>query len=276
MKKNLTGLKPEDISHIKDQTALDRMNKVPGFKKLVQHTVGTVMEKYAAVEYSGNGLSITPISYPQLNTMLVEAKKILDVKDSIALSTEWNYRINSFTVGEQNKRIVLPTGSIDLLNDDELMFVLGHELGHIKCNHITYQMLTEGMFMPLQDSTLKIVFTVVKSSLLDWYRISDFTADRAGLLCCQDLKQALSTMIKMAGLPKSCYNQINTEGFIQQARQFKKESDVLDKIVKYFSVNSAFHPWLVLRAAELIDWYESGEYNRIINKYSKSVLTFKF
>lgn len=269
MRKKLIGLCSADIIHTKDKSYQDNLSKILGFKKLVQNTVGTIMEKYAAVEYSGNGISINAVSSPKLNSALNDAKKTLDIKDTISFSTDWHYAINSFTVGEQKKRIVLLTGTVDLLNDIELQFILGHELGHIKCNHITYQMLAESLFIPIQDSVFKFAISAVRIPLLNWYRISDFTADRAGLLCCQDITVALQTMIKMAGLPKSYYSQIDIKTFIEQARSFQKNTDIVDKAIKYLSVNSAFHPWLILRAAELLEWYESGQYSKIINLYGK-------
>ena len=103
--------------------------------------------------------------------------------------------------------------------------------------------------------------------LLNWYRVSDFSADRMGLLCCQDINVALSTMIKMAGLPKKYYNQAHIKSFIQQAVDFNRTySGMMDNIIKYLSINAACMPWLVLRASELLSWYNSGEYQRIINK----------
>lgn len=262
----LINFSADDIMHDKDKSYIKKMNAIPGFKKVVANTVGIIGEKYASVEYTGNGVNINSKSYPNLFLSFLESKRILGISEDLAISTDWNYMINSFTVGDKNKRVILSTGSIDLLNRDELQFVIGHELGHIKCNHIIYQMLTESIFMPMQDSTLKALMSVIKFTLLDWYRISDFTADRAGLLCCQDINTALRVMIKMSGLPKSQYHNIDIAAFIKQAQEFSKESDFIDKAIKYLSINSAFHPWTVARAASLLEWYESGAYNSILHK----------
>jgi Zn-dependent protease with chaperone function len=271
MKKTLIGLNPKDVLHPKDKSTLDTLNKIPGFNKLLKVTVADMMEKMAAIEYSGNGLNINKSSSPKLNLALNQAAKILDMDAVPAFSTEWHYAINAFSVGDQNKRLVLLSGAVDLLNEDELQFILGHELGHMKCNHMPYLMLTESLYTPITNSsTGNLILSTIKMPLMSWYRIADFTADRVGLLCCQDIKVALSTMIKMAGLPKSYYNQIDINSFILQARDFKMNfSSNLDKAMKFISNNGTFHPWLVLRASELLDWHESGSYNAIINKYGK-------
>ena len=93
------------------------------------------------------------------------------------------------------------------------------------------------------------------------------------LLCCQDINVALSTMIKKAGLPRKYYDQINIDGFIQQARDFNENyTGTLNVIVKNLTIRSAEFPWLVDRAAKLLDWYEHGNYNQIVNSKKYSIV----
>lgn len=42
--------------------------------------------------------------------------------------------------------------------------------------------------------------------------------------------------------------------------------DTANTIIRNISILDDSHPWTVLRAAELIKWVESGEYDRILNK----------
>jgi len=272
-RKVLIGFQSDDIIHDKDKSTQDFLNKIPGFQKLLKITVADMMEKMAAIEYSGNGLNINKNSSPKLNLALNQAARILAMDIVPAISTEWHYAINAFSVGDQNKRLVLLSGAVDLLNEEELQFILGHELGHMKCNHMPYLMLTESLYTPIANTAMgSLILSTIKMPLMNWYRIADFTADRAGLLCCQDIRVALSTMIKMAGLPKSYYSQIDINSFILQARDFKMNFTTnLDKVMKFISNNGTFHPWLVLRASELLDWYESGAYNAVIQKHGTNI-----
>lgn len=264
----LKNLDVAPILHPDDKSTIENLNKIPGFKAFVDKTIANVMEKYAAVEFSGEGINITEESMPAVYRQLKEACKILDVQEIPACSTEWFYEIGHFSVGEKSKRMILQSGTIDLLSPDEMLFVMGHELGHMKCGHKTYHMLTEAIYMQIVGSGVEVWTNLIRLPLLKWYRMSDYTADRMGLLCCQDLNTALSTMIKMAGLPKSCYGKIDVNSFIQQAKDFtKNHSGMLDSVIKYLSINAASMPWLVIRAAELLQWYESGEYDRIVNQY---------
>ena len=238
------------------------------FQDFLRVTTSKYREAYNEVENQGEGINITNESLPQMYQQLVDACQILGVKEIPTYSTDWEYAPYHFSNGEKHRRIVMMSGSADLFTDDEMMFVLGHELGHMACGHKPYHMLLETFYMPfVNDAAFKAWASIIKLPLMEWYRISDYTADRMGLLCCQDINAAITTMIKKAGLPKKCYNNIDVQGFIQQARDFEENfTDTMDRVVKVLSIRSAEFPWLVVRAGKLYDWYHSDEYKQIIDK----------
>lgn len=238
------------------------------FQDFLRVTTSKYREAYNEVENQGEGINITNESLPKMHQQLVDACQILGVKEIPTYSTDWEYAPYHFSNGEKHRRIVMMSGSADLFTDDEMMFVLGHELGHMACGHKPYHMLLETFYMPfVNDAAFKAWASIIKLPLMEWYRISDYTADRMGLLCCQDINAAITTMIKKAGLPKKCYNNIDVLGFIQQAREFEEKfTDTMDRVVKILSIRSAEFPWLVVRAGKLYDWYHSDEYKQIIDK----------
>lgn len=238
------------------------------FQDFLRVTTSKYREAYNEVENQGEGINITNESLPKMHQQLVDACEILGIKDIPTYSTDWEYAPYHFSNGEKHRRIVMMSGSADLFTDDEMMFVLGHELGHMACGHKPYHMLLETFYMPfVNDAAFKAWASIIKLPLMEWYRMSDYTADRMGLLCCQDINAAITTMIKKAGLPKKCYNNIDVQGFIQQAREFEENfTDTMDRVVKVLSIRSAEFPWLVVRAGKLYDWYHSDEYKQIIDK----------
>jgi hypothetical protein len=238
------------------------------FQDFLRVTTSKYREAYNEVENQGEGINITNESLPKMHQQLVDACKILGLKEIPTYSTDWEYAPYHFSNGEKHRRIVVMSGSADLFTDEEMMFVLGHELGHMACGHKPYHMLLETFYMPfVNDAAFKAWASIIKLPLMEWYRISDYTADRMGLLCCQDINAAITTMIKKAGLPKKCYNNINVQSFVQQARDFEANfTDMMDRVVKVLSIRSAEFPWLVVRAGKLYDWYHSDEYKQIIDK----------
>lgn len=237
------------------------------FKDFLRTTTSKYREAYSEVENQGEGVNITSESLPQMYDMLEKCCQVLGIKDIPSYSTDWEYAPFHYSSGETHRRIVMMSGSADLFTDTEMLFVLGHELGHMACGHKPYHMLLETFYMPfINDAAFKAWASIVKLPLMEWYRTSDYTADRVGLLCCQDINAALSTMVKKAGLPRKCYGSIDIDSFIDQARQFDENFvSRIDKAIKVLSVRSAEFPWLVVRAGKLLSWYESGEYQQIIN-----------
>ena len=237
------------------------------FQDFLRATTNRYQEAYSEVEYQGEGINITASSLPQMYRQLEEACAILGISEIPAYSTDWEYGPYHFSNGDKHRRIVMMSGSPDLLTDDEMMFVLGHELGHFACGHKPYHMLIMTFYMPfMNDAAFRSWASIIKLPLFEWYRKSDYSADRVGLLCCQDINVALTTMIKKAGLPRKCYDQINISAFIQQAHDFEEHfTGTMNTIIKNLYLRSSEFPWLVDRAAKLLEWYHSASYQQFIN-----------
>jgi hypothetical protein len=98
---------------------------------------------------------------------------------------------------------------------------------------------------------------------MEWYRKAELSADRAGLLATQDTRVSISTFLKMAG-GAAGDDSISIDAFLEQAKQYETQGDLADKVWQV--INTAFrtHPFGAVRAAELQQWIESGEYQKIV------------
>lgn len=251
------------IEHPEDRTIREKLDAIPKFKDFMMNTICALREKYIAVEFVGNGVHVTDSCLPDLHRQLETVCEKLGVKDIPNFSLMWGYDITAATEGAKNPHITSMSGAIDILAEDEFTFILGHEIGHQVCGHKPYHLFLESLYMPLINSVPggEIWVGLVRSTLLNWYRVSDFTADRVGLLACGDINVALSTMIKMSGAPQKYHDSINVDSFIKQAQEFETMfAGVAGKLINYVSINTAFSPWLVARAAKLLEWYNSNEY----------------
>lgn len=267
----ITNIDKSALLH-KDDVAIKKvLDKIPGFKAFMFNVICPLREKWIGIEYYGNGLHVTKDSLSELDEILSETCKNLGVDEKPELSMMWHYGISATTEGAKFPHITALSGAVDLLNSEEMLFLLGHEIGHQICGHKPYHTFLECLYMPIMNMVPggKEWISLVRTRLLQWYRISDFTADRVGLLACQDINAAISTLMKMAGVPQKYYNSINVDSFIKQAKEFELMfNGIADSVVRFISLNADTHPWIVIRAAELYNWYKSGEYEKIINKYA--------
>lgn len=264
----LSNLNPQSVIHPEDSSAIiNIVNKIPGTGKALE-MVGEFYGKWTAIDYMGNGVVATKESMPELHKHFVDTCNVIGLKDVPELATEWAYLISSYTVGGSKLRVVLSSGSVDLLDKEEQAFLMGQEIGHIVSGHLPYHMLLELIYTSaVDDPTFSLIAGAIRMPLLDWYRKSHYTADRFALLCCQDIDVALRTMMKMAGLPQKYFESVNPKAFLLQTKDFSdlQSNSVIKGLMTKYIRNSAALPWLVDRARVLMDWYNYGEYQKIID-----------
>lgn len=266
--KYLIGLDSKVYEHSADRKALQALRVLPGFDTVTNFFLNWTYIKWKIVSLQGSCFQITPDSCPDLYELISNVANTLDVHPLPKLYTEWEYGINGYTTGyNEDVLMVLMSGAVDLMTPEELRFVVGHEMGHIKSGHVLYHEMAKLFNFALSEMPLiGTLAEPIRFALLYWDRMSEFTADRAGLLACQNLDIALDAIVKMAGLPIKYFGTNVREGFMKQAESFKLDlNNLSDKAIKTLSIATSSHPWTVMRAAELIKWYQSGEYQSIID-----------
>lgn len=274
-RKKLFLLNPREYEHSLDKQALNTLEGTPGLEKLARKYNKHAVERYFRLMYTGSYLRINESNFPDILNILKEACANLDLRDIPDIYIQWDYSVNGFTTGSEKPLIVLTSGAVDLLNEEELLYLVGHEVGHIKSGHMLYHEMA--IVFPILGDVIAsatlglggLVFSGLELALLYWYRMSEFTADRAGLLACQNEDAVITALMKMSGVPKDFYDKIDKEGFVEQAKEFKGfDYDALDKIGKTVMIMDKTHPWTVMRASEILKWIDSGKYEEILEKHS--------
>ena len=272
----LIDLHPFEYEHPFDAAALNALHKVTGLETLMRQFNKHAIERVFTIKCTGSNLKVTPRNYPDIYGLLRQACEVINCPDVPDLYIEWGYAINGYTIGVDHPIIVLQSGCIDLLTESELYCVIGHEIGHIKSRHTLYHQMAQALpFLAgiIGNATLglgNLVSLPLQFALLKWQRMSELTADRAGLLAAQDKSAFMQLLTKMAGIPLKNFASINCEEFIQQARDFDKlDDDKLNTLVKWAQIAGQDHPWTVLRAAELLRWIESGEYDAVMKRTTR-------
>jgi len=172
---------------------------------------------------------------------------------------------NAWTYGHTKPFITLTSGLIDMMSDEELFFVIGHEAGHIKAGHVLYGTMARNIatiIALLGEMTLGIGALVARGlafALYEWYRCAELTADRAALLCVQDLEPARSTFMKLAGGTTRLAAEMDRDEFLRQIREYEEvDRSTLDRAYKVLLTVQRTHPFAMQRAKELDVWSEAG------------------
>jgi len=279
----LDNLDTMEYEHQFDKKALETLKATPGLPALIKAIRKYSFDKIQKVIHTGSYLKVSSTQFNHVNELFLEACRVLGFIDPPKLYVKQQHEINAYATCFADPIVVLGSGCLDSLTDDELLFIIGHELGHIKSQHLLYNDLANQISYfgsLLGEMTLGIGGVLSRGlevALLYWSRMSELTCDRAGLLASQSFSAALMTTAKMAGVSKKYMHEINADAFLQQAREFEGfDFDALDKIAKVYSGIESTHPWTVMRASELDKWVQSGEYNNVLNRKNKrTLITFK-
>jgi hypothetical protein len=103
---------------------------------------------------------------------------------------------------------------------------------------------------------------VIIAGLEEWYRKSELSCDRAGLLAGQDVPAARRALMKTAGGPQLA--ELSHDAFLEQAREYDAVPDVREGLIKLLQLQGTTHPFAVVRFAELDRWAADGEYRDIL------------
>ncbi len=259
----LTDISPVAWEHPADRAALQALRRVPAFDEVLRKLFGFFGEKPVRLAFQANAVRVSPKQFPRVQRLYDEVLRVLD-SEPYPLFVSQTPLVNAGAYGMDQPFIILNSGTIRLLDDDELTFILGHELGHILSGHVLYRTMMV-LLLKLAQAGFPIVGLAARAvllGLLEWSRKSELSSDRAGLLALQKPDGAMSSFMKLAGGGNS--DELNLNEFIRQAEEYREGGDVADGVFKVLNLMLSTHPFPVLRVAELRDWIEAGDYDRIL------------
>jgi Zn-dependent protease with chaperone function len=183
---------------------------------------------------------------------------------------------NAFTFGSDYASIVITSGLLDILDENETAFVIAHEAGHLICNHTKYRLMASryelfANLLRMLPFVGPVFAMLLQITLNFWFRRSELSADRYGVLGCPELTSAASTFAKLAGGFSGIDRSVLIQGMLEQARElrdlFLSQSktasvwDVMDGLIG--DTANMTHPWPAVRAWEVEHWLSSEHYTAL-------------
>ncbi len=276
IKKNLQCNAPVEFSkyaHETDKKALETLKKIPFFDILCGKFIEFFNEPIIKISNMSNCVRISKEQLPKIYQMVESICKKLGINVP-ELYLSLNREPNAGTTGCKNYAIIINSGLLECLEDDEIYAVLAHECGHIACDHVLYHtmgklILTGGEIgISFLDGGLigKIISMPLKLAFFNWMRCSEFSADRAAMVCCENSKPVVETMMRLAGGTTNIGTQIDTEQFIAQTQEYKQlmNTSKLNKTLEFLMTYDYTHPLLSVRASEALTWEKTQQFKNII------------
>ena len=260
----LTDISSRSWEHSADRAALAALRKLPGFDQVLRTLFGIFGEKPVRLAFQANAVRVGPNQFPHLWDLYCEVCTTLDAPERYPLFVSQNPVVNAGAYGMKQPFIILNSGTLELLTDRQVSYVMGHEVGHVMSDHVLYRTMTVLLteLAKLGFPLVGLAARAILIALLEWSRKSELSSDRAGLLAIQEPDEVMGSMLKMAGGGSD--DETSLPEFIRQAEDYRESGDMADQVFKVLNLLGQSHPFWVLRVSELRGWIETGDYDRIL------------
>jgi len=256
---------PTNIPPIR--AALTALRKARGFDQILRWLSGLFAGRAPRLLALASTVRVDARQFPDIHRLVQDGASILDLPEVPETFVSNDPRPNAITIGIDHPFLILTSGLVDLMDEEELRFVIGHELGHVLSGHAVYRSMLDLLlslsrrvfFLPVGYLGLRALLTALE----EWHRKSELSCDRAGVLAGQDPAAALRAQMKMAG--GSRLAEMDITAFLEQAREYDAQGDLRNGVLKLLSLEGQLHPFAVLRAAELRKWVDEGDYQTILS-----------
>lgn len=260
----LTDISSLAWEHPADRAALNALRAIPGFQTVVNKIASVFGERGIRHLFTANAVRVGPTQRPDLDSLWTEVLQTMDWPTRPQLYVTQTPQLNAGAVGFGDPFVVINSAAIEHLTRDELRVLLSHELGHIMSGHVTYRTIATIILvfgvgnLPFVAGLAILPFQL---ALLEWYRKSELSCDRASLLDAQDPDLVMTTFMKLAG-GEEFGDKLDLAAFKEQSKEYELDGSAWDTILK--ALNTAFqsHPFFTVRAGELQRWVDSGAYAR--------------
>ena len=145
----------------------------------------------------GHSFKVEKRLMSHLHDLFYDVKDKLGFTEDVDFYITGNASVNAFAVASSKEGmphiINVNSGLIDLMTDDELRFVVGHEIGHLMNKDTELLNLISFIFPSATTPPL-----VLQYKIRLWQQLSELVADRYGYMAIPDLGVCVSAFFKLA------------------------------------------------------------------------------
>lgn len=247
-----------DYEYPGDTEARARLSELRELRDFSRDFIARVAEPWLSGQLAGDAVRVTKTQLPWLYGIVAEVAALLEVPVPHVYVRHDPY-LNAYTHGVGNQAFLAITHSLlEQLDEEELRFIIGHEIGHIKSQHVLYTTMA-GYLLDDAKAQRSRNLTTLLMNLMEWQRESEITADRAGLLVCGDIGTACRGLLTLVVGSRKLAEQMD-------AREFAEDQDLaleFNPLAKRMELGRS-HPFMPKRIKELLAFAESENYKNLL------------
>ncbi len=212
-------------------------------------------------------LHLTRRMAPRLYANGDRCREILGLKAELDFYVYEDYSANAACYPPENGKyyILISSALLEKFDDQEMTFVLGHEIGHALFDH---HCLPTGLLLERGKGRLSPVHAM---KIFAWKRNKEISADRIGLLCSQSFEAVARAFFKLSSGVQTESIQFHLGEYLKQFVDLKSElsEDSKNDPQDWYST----HPFSPMRIKALEIFERSEVYRQFLGRSSEEALS---
>lgn len=213
-----------------------------------------------------SALKLSPTLAPKVWEVINKCKTAIGLKQELEVYVSPDQALNAYCWEPKDGKFLvsLTSGLLEKFDQDELAFVLGHELGHAIYLH------SELPVRWLLDHPQADFAPLEAMKMFAWKRAAEISADRVGLICCQNFEAAGRAFFKLT-------SGVTDNSFKTNINEYMSQFDDLNAEMENDEVSPedwySTHPFSPLRLKALQIFNKSETYLELCNQKDKAELS---
>lgn len=254
--------------HPSDKAALAVLQKVPGFQTATKWVMKLGVEEYCRAQYMANHIRLSERQLPKIYNLLPPICKRLKIEVP-EFYLQMYPTPNATTVGDKRNYIVITSGLLDCLDEDELKVALAHECGHIACRHVYYSTMVQMMLnLGATVPVLRDIQDPLMLAYTAWCRASEHSADRASAVVEGSIVPVVRTLLRLGAGPSRFTADLDIAEYLDQVTEAEglRKGTRWQSVLKDYSELGEDHPYLASRVRDLVLWSRGSGQSMLVTK----------
>lgn len=166
-------------------------------EEVLRKTKISSSDAYWRSNMEGHCLKVQPDLLPDFYTLCQEVKQKLDFNEPVDFYITGDSTVNAFSLAAEDEGsphiVNVNSALFDLMSQDELRFVIGHELGHLINRDTALSRLIGFVFPPESNVPVSLLYKIRLHE-----QLAELVADRYGFIATEKLDVCVTAFFKMA------------------------------------------------------------------------------
>lgn len=258
----LPGISPKAYEHPADRAATAALKAIPYLDVVVRKLIELGYERALRQAYLGSSVRLGEDQLADVYMAHLRAYATLDLEPVPDLYLTQMPLANAITIGAGRPIVVVQSGMVQLLDVEQLRAVFAHEAGHVLSEHVLYRTALVILLRLGSVPGMPLPLLPVRAALMEWFRASELSCDRASALVTRDPLTVCRTLMVLAAGAEA--ERLDLDVFMRQGIDYREKGSGLERLSRLLLDLGITHPMPVRRVHELMEWVKGGDYDRVV------------